>query len=33
MKDVGVFYSHWEYISAIWYILWPFGNEVVIHMV
>jgi hypothetical protein len=22
----GTFYSHLEYIAAIWYVLWPFGN-------
>jgi hypothetical protein len=26
MKNVG----HLEYFTAIWYILWPFGNAVVI---
>jgi hypothetical protein len=26
----GTFYSHLEHFTAIWYILWPFGNAVVI---
>jgi hypothetical protein len=26
MKKVGIFYDHLEYITAIWYILWPFDN-------
>jgi hypothetical protein len=25
MDDVGLFYSHLVYFTAIWYILWPFG--------
>jgi hypothetical protein len=29
MKKVGIFYGHLKYITAIWYILWPFGNFVV----
>jgi hypothetical protein len=30
-KLVGIFYDHiLEYITAIWYILWPFGNLVAI---
>jgi hypothetical protein len=29
-KKIGIFYGHLEYISAIWYILWPFGNLVAI---
>jgi hypothetical protein len=24
----GMFYEHFEYITAIWYFLWPFGNLV-----
>jgi hypothetical protein len=28
MKKVGIFYDHLEYITAIWYSLWPFGNLV-----
>jgi hypothetical protein len=28
MDKVGIFYGHLEYTSAIWYILWPFGNFV-----
>jgi hypothetical protein len=30
MENVGIFYGHLEYISAIRYILWPFGYLVVI---
>jgi hypothetical protein len=30
MEKVGMFFGHWEYISAIRYILWPFGNLVAI---
>jgi hypothetical protein len=30
MVNVGVLYGHLEYFTAIWYILWPFGNVVVI---
>jgi hypothetical protein len=26
MEKVGMFYCNMEYIMAIWYILWPFGN-------
>jgi hypothetical protein len=26
----GKFYAHFEYNTAIWYILWPFGNFVAI---
>jgi hypothetical protein len=29
-KNVGIFFGHLEYITAIWYILWPFGNLVAI---
>jgi hypothetical protein len=28
MEKVGIFYGHLEYITAIWYILGPFGNFV-----
>jgi hypothetical protein len=28
MKKVGIFYCHLEYITAIWYILWPLGKLV-----
>jgi hypothetical protein len=28
MEKVGIFYGHLEYIAAIWYTLWPFGNLV-----
>jgi hypothetical protein len=30
MENIGIFYGHLEYFTAIWYILWPFGNVVVI---
>jgi hypothetical protein len=30
MKDVGKFYGHSVYITAILYILWPFGIFMVI---
>jgi hypothetical protein len=26
----GIFYVHLEYYAAIWYILWPFGDVLVI---
>jgi hypothetical protein len=29
-EKIGVFYGHLEYITAIWYILWPFSNLVAI---
>jgi hypothetical protein len=25
MEDVGMFYGHWVYFTAIWYFLWPFS--------
>jgi hypothetical protein len=25
MVNVGIFYDHLEYITAIWYNVWPFG--------
>jgi hypothetical protein len=25
MEDVGIFYGHLVYFTAIWYISWPFG--------
>jgi hypothetical protein len=25
MENVGIFYGHLEYFTAIWYNLWPFG--------
>jgi hypothetical protein len=25
-KKVGILYGHLDYITAVWYILWPFGN-------
>jgi hypothetical protein len=30
MEMVGTFWGHLEYIAAIWYILWQFGNLVAI---
>jgi hypothetical protein len=30
MEIVGILYGHLEYITAIWYILWQFGNLVAI---
>jgi hypothetical protein len=30
MENAGIFYGHLEYFTAIWHILWPFGNVVVI---
>jgi hypothetical protein len=30
VENVGKFCGHLEYITAIWYILWPFGNVVLI---
>jgi hypothetical protein len=29
-ENVGIFYGHFEYFTAIWYYLWPFGTVVVI---
>jgi hypothetical protein len=25
MENVGMFYDHLEYFTALWYILWPFA--------
>jgi hypothetical protein len=30
MENAGIFYGHLEYCTVIWYILWQFGNAVVI---
>jgi hypothetical protein len=30
MENAGIFYGNLEYFMVIWYILWPFGNVVVI---
>jgi hypothetical protein len=30
MVNFGILYAHLEYVMAIWYILWSFGNSVVI---
>jgi hypothetical protein len=29
-ENAGIFYGHLEYFTVIGYILWPFGNVVVI---
>jgi hypothetical protein len=28
MRKVGIFYGHLEYLTAIWYMQWAFGNFV-----
>jgi hypothetical protein len=30
IENFGIFYGHLKYVTVIWYILWPFGNLVVI---
>jgi hypothetical protein len=30
MENDGICYGHLEYFRVIWYILWPFGNVVII---
>jgi hypothetical protein len=30
MDNAGIFYGHLEYFTLLWYILWLFGNVVVI---
>jgi hypothetical protein len=30
METAGIFYGHLEYVTVIWYILWPFCNVAVI---
>jgi hypothetical protein len=30
MENAGIFYGPLKYSTLIWYILWPFGNVVVI---
>jgi hypothetical protein len=30
MENVAIFYGHLEYFTAVWYILWPFGNVVAV---
>jgi hypothetical protein len=30
MENAGIIYIHLEYFTVIWYILWPFGNVMVI---
>jgi hypothetical protein len=29
-EDVGIFYSHLVYFTALWYFMWPFGIFMVI---
>jgi hypothetical protein len=30
MENADIFYGHLEYFTVVWYILWLFGNVVVI---
>jgi hypothetical protein len=30
MENFGIFFVHLEHFTAIWYILWSFGNVVII---
>jgi hypothetical protein len=30
VEHVGLFYGHWEYIKAVWYILWPMDKMLVL---
>jgi hypothetical protein len=30
LENIGIFYGHWKHFTDIWYILWLFGNVVVI---
>jgi hypothetical protein len=30
MENANIFNDHLEYFTIIWYILWPFGNVMVI---
>jgi hypothetical protein len=30
MGSVGIFYGHLDYFWAVWYVLWLFGNVVII---
>jgi hypothetical protein len=30
MESAGICFGHVEFFTVIWYILWPFGNVVVI---
>jgi hypothetical protein len=30
MENIDIFYGRSEYITAIWYILWPLGNLVAV---
>jgi hypothetical protein len=33
MENAGIFYGQLEYFTVIWYILWPFGNVVVMRYI
>jgi hypothetical protein len=33
LRSFGIFYGHLEYFTVIWYILWQFGNVVVIETI
>jgi hypothetical protein len=33
MENAGIFYGNVEYFTVIWYILWPFGNLVLVYCV
>jgi hypothetical protein len=33
MENIGIYYGHLEYITAMLYILWPFGNSTVIRSI
>jgi hypothetical protein len=26
MEKAGILYAHLQYLTAIWYIMWPFGK-------
>jgi hypothetical protein len=30
VENADIFYGHYEYLTVIWHILWPFGNIMVI---
>jgi hypothetical protein len=32
-EKVGIFYGYLEYLTAIWYILWPFSNFLAIRYI
>jgi hypothetical protein len=33
MKNASIFHGQLEYFTVLWYILWPFGNVVVIRYI